>query len=110
MAPRSTFTNAERRLYSRLRQLLNEPGVLRGNLVEMHRRCGKQTCRCAVDNDARHRALILCVSLDGKRTSIYVPPAWEARVREWVARYAEIRDLVEQLSRSCLVRLKDRQE
>jgi hypothetical protein len=110
MAPRSTVAATDRHLYSRLRQLLNEPGVLRGNLVEMHRKCGKRTCRCAVDDDARHRALILCVSLDGKRTSIYVPPAWEARVREWVARYAEIRDLVEQLSRACLARLKDRQE
>ena len=110
MPPRSSIPAAERRTYSRLRQVLNEPGILRGNLVEMHRKCGKRTCRCAVDDDARHRALILCVSLDGKRTSIYVPPAWEARVREWVARYAEIRDLVEQLSRACLARLKDRQE
>ncbi len=110
MAPRFTLAASERRAYSRLRQLLNQPGVLRGTLVEMHRKCGKRTCRCASDDDARHRALILCVSLDGKRTSVYVPPAWEARVREWVARYGEIRDLVEQLSRACLTRLRDRQE
>ena len=110
MAPRSTVSAAERRAYSRLRQLLNQPGVLRGTLVESRRKCGKRACRCAVDDDARHRSLILCVSLDGKRTSVYVPPDWEPRVREWVARYGEIRDLVEQLSRASLTRLRDRQE
>jgi Family of unknown function (DUF6788) len=110
MPPRSAMPAAERRIFSRLRQLLNEPGILRGNLVESHRRCGKKSCRCAVDDEARHRALILCLSLDGKRTSIYVPPDWEGRVREWVARYGEIRDLVEQLSRESLARLKARKE
>jgi hypothetical protein len=110
MTLRSPVSAADRHAYSRLRQLLNEPGVLRGTLVETHRRCGKRSCRCAVDDDARHRSLILCVSLDGKRTSVYVPPDWETRVREWVARYLEIRDLVERLSRSCLARLRDRQE
>lgn len=110
MVTRSSLSSTDRRATSRLRQLLNEPGVLRGSLVEARRRCGKRSCRCAVDEDARHRALILCVSLDGKRTSIYIPPDWEARVREWVGRYGEIRELVEQLSRSSLQRLRDRTE
>jgi hypothetical protein len=110
MPPRSSTPASERRAHSRLRQLLNEPGVLRGTLVEMHRKCGKRSCRCAVDDDGRHRGLILCVSLDGKRTSIYVPPAWETRVREWVARYVEIRDLVEELSRASLTKLRERKE
>lgn len=110
MPPRTTLSDTERRASSRLRQLLNEPGVLRGTLVEGHRKCGKASCRCAVDDTARHRALILCVSLDGKRTSVYIPPDWEARVRDWVARYGEIRELVEQLSRANLQRLKDRAE
>jgi hypothetical protein len=110
MTARTALSPSERRAYSRLRQLLGEPGVLRGTLVEMHRRCGKPTCRCARDAEARHRALILCVTLDGKRTSVYVPLDWETRVREWVERYGEMRDLVDQLSRSCLTRLRKRQE
>jgi hypothetical protein len=110
MASRNSMTAAERRATSRLRQLLNEPGVLRGNLVQMRRKCGKPSCRCAVDEDAKHPAVILCVSLDGKRTSIYIPPDWEGRIREWVGRYGEIRELLEQLSLSSLKRLKDRTE
>ena len=110
MPPRTTLSATERRATSRLRQILNESGVLRGTLVEGHRKCGKPTCRCAKDETARHRILILSISLDSKRTSVYVPPEWEPRVREWVARYGEIRELVEQLSRASLQRLKDRAE
>ena len=106
--PRALPSAAERHLYSRLRQLLNEPGVLRGNLVEMRRKCGKATCHCAVDKDAAHRALILCVSLGGKRTSVYIPAEYEGEVREWVGRYVEIRELLEQLSRISLDRLRSK--
>jgi hypothetical protein len=110
MAPRVALPAAERRLYSRLRQLLNEPGALRGSLVQYGRRCGKPTCRCAKDAKARHPTLLLCFSRDGKQTSVYVPPAWEERVREWVARYGEIREVLDQLSQQYLARLKARQE
>lgn len=110
MMPRSVLSPAERRAYSRLRQLLGEPGVLRGTLVEMRRKCGKPTCRCARDPEARHRAVILCVTVDGKRTSVYVPADWETRVRAWVERYGEIRGLLDQLSKASLTRLRTRQE
>jgi len=110
MPSRTSLSAVERRAYSRLRQLLNEPGVLRGTVVEMRRKCGRKSCRCAVDVEAKHHAVILCVSLDGKRTSVYVPSGWVDRVREWVERYGEIRELLEELSRSSLKRLKDRSE
>jgi hypothetical protein len=54
--------------------------------------------------------VILCVTVDGKRTSVYVPADWETRVREWVERYGEIRGLLDQLSRASLTRLRKRQE
>lgn len=40
---------------------------------------------------------------------IYVPPAWEERVREWVDRYAQVREVLEQLSLACLKRLQSRE-
>lgn len=110
MTPRVAMPAAQRRLYSRLRQLLDTPGALRGTLVQSRQRCGKPTCRCASDPEARHPALLLCFSTNGKRTSVYVPRDWEERVREWVARYGEIRDVLEQLSQQYLARLKARQE
>jgi hypothetical protein len=110
MTPRVNMSAAERRLYSRLRQLLDAPGALRGTLVQNRQRCGKPTCRCASDPKARHPVVLLCFSINGKRTSVYVPRDWEGRVREWVGRYGEIREVLEQLSQQYLSRLKARQE
>lgn len=108
--PRSSLSVKERALYSKLRLLLKEPGLLRGNLVEMHRQCGKPRCHCQSDPTGRHRALYLGLSLNGKRRMVYIPPAWEGRVREWAGRYGQVRELLEQLARLYLARLAGRME
>ena len=108
MLPRTALPKAHRELYSRLRRLLKEPGLIRGNLVEMRRRCGKKTCRCQSDPKARHRSLYLGLSLNGKHRMIYIPAEWEDRVREWAARYSEVRGLLEQISLGFLDRLQKR--
>jgi hypothetical protein len=110
MTSRSSLSVAERTLYSKLRQLLNEPGLLRGNLVEMRRSCGKKSCACQTDPNCRHQSLYLGVSLNGKRRMIYIPPEWEERVREWTGRYTQLRDVLEQLSLKSLERLQKRKE
>jgi len=100
----------ERELYSRLRQILTTHGLLRGNLVEMHRACGRKNCRCHEAPRFRHRSLYLGLSLNGKHRMIYVPVAWEPTIREWVDRYHEARDLLEQISCECLDRLQRRSD
>lgn len=110
MLSRTGLTNKERALASKLRQLLREPALIRGSLVEMRRACGKATCACATDPARRHRSLYLAVSVEGKRRMLYIPPAWEARVREWTAHYGEIREVVEALSRQFVQRLERRAE
>ena len=108
MLPRTALPRKDRELYSRLRRLLKEPGLIRGNLVEMRRRCGKRSCRCQGDPQARHRSLYLGLSLNGKHRMIYIPADWEKRVREWAARYSEVRQLLEQISLGFLDRLEKR--
>ncbi len=110
MPSRAGFTVKERALYSKLRQLLNEPGLVRGSLVEMRRRCGKAACACATDPARRHRSLYLGLSFRGQRRMLYIPPAWEARVRQWTGRYAEVRQVLEQISRESVQRLERRTE
>ncbi len=110
MPSRTMLSAGERSLYSQLHQLLNQPGLVRGNLVLMHRRCGKPTCRCSQDPAQRHRSLYLSVSREGKRRMIYIPEDWEAKVQEWCSRYAQIRELLEALARSFQKRLEDRRE
>lgn len=110
MPSRMGFTAKERALYSQLRQLLTEPGLVRGSLVEMRRRCGKAACSCATDPARRHRSLYLGLSVQGQRRMLYVPPAWEARVREWTGRSGEVRAVLEQISRAFVRRLERRAE
>ncbi len=108
IAPQS-LPASERDLYSRLRQILTQPGLLRGNLVLMQRTCGKPTCRCTKSKGSRHRSLYLSVSVGGKRRMVYIPPDWETEVRDWVDRYSQVREVLEQLSAACLVRLQKRE-
>src|SRR3989304_6907482 len=102
MSPRSSLSVKERALYSKLRQLLHEPGLLRGTLLEMRRRCGKPTCGCKDDPARRHRSLYLGLSLDGRRRMIYIPADWEDRVRKWVDRHSKAQERLEQISLLCL--------
>jgi uncharacterized protein DUF6788 len=110
MRSRGDFTVKERALYSRLRQLLATPGLVRGSLVEMRRVCGKATCACAGDARRRHRSLYLGVSLGGRRRMLYVPAAWEERVRAWTARYGEIRAVLAAITQEAVQRLEQRAE
>ena len=107
---RVSLSANERALYSKLRRLLNEPGLVRGNLVEMKRCCGKKGCRCQADPEAKHRSLYLGVSIQGKHRMIYIPSAWEDRLREWTSRYSELRGLLEQVSLESIRRIEKRKE
>jgi hypothetical protein len=110
MLSRPSLSAQERKLYSALRVLLGHPGLLRGNLVVMRRKCGKASCRCAQDPDQRHASLYLSMSHEGKRRMVYIPAPWEERVREWVGRYAQVRDVLGELSQACLKRLESRED
>ena len=110
MPYRSKLPARERELYSRLRQLLNQPGLLRGNLVTMRRRCGKKACRCYDNPEARHKSLYLGVSINGKHRMFYIPSNWEREVRQWTRQYSKVRKLLEQISLKCLERLEKRKE
>ena len=108
MLPRTALSKRDRDLYSKLHQLLRQPGLMRGSLVEMRRRCGKKTCRCHANPAARHASLYLGLRLNGRQRMVYIPAAWEARVREWNARYSQVRDLLERLSLAFLEQLEKR--
>ena len=41
---------------------------------------------------------------------LYIPPAWEARVREWTQRYGEVRAVLEQIARQRLTQVERREE
>ena len=86
----------ERAWRSRARELLREDGIMRGNISMRLRVCGKSNCRCA--QGQRHEAMVVVYRRANRTTQLYVPKAWEARVRQWVKRYGEVRELLKKLS------------
>jgi hypothetical protein len=96
---RLSLSAEERRLHSRLHQLLSQAGgLLHGSLIEMARRCGNPRCRCASDDAHKHRSLYLGQTRGGKTTMEYVPKDQEQNVRRWAADFQRARDLLEAIS------------
>lgn len=93
---RSHMSPQERHLRSQLNQLLAGAGLLRGTLNPREKVCGKPNCRCA--RGEKHLCLYLVASEGGKPRQIFVPRSLEPQVRQWVASYQRLRELLEELS------------
>ena len=94
---RTGLPPAERRLRSRLAQLVHSQGLLRGTLLVRRRGCGKAGCKCA--RGQLHESLYLVVSEQGRQRQLFIPKEWEPLVRRWVANHHDARELLEEISR-----------
>ena len=102
----ATLPAQERQCRSKLHQLLSQAeGFLNGSLIVMARRCGKPTCRCSSDDEAKHRSLYLGQTLNGKTTMLHIPASLVPGVRQWVANFQQAAQLIEQLSQQGRIRL-----
>jgi len=105
---RAHLSAEERKLRSRLIQLVRSEGLVRGNLVTMRNTCGKPNCKC--QRGQKHESLYLAQSRKGKHHMQYVPRGWHLRIRAWVGRYQEIQRLVESLSERYWQKLENKEE
>lgn len=87
-------TAKERAARSRLRQLLNESGLLRANLVLMKRPCGAASCRCARGKRYWHASWYISQSKDGKIRMKCVPREQLENARVWITGYRQARELL----------------
>jgi hypothetical protein len=110
MAGIHSLPPTDRALYSKLHQLLGEPGLVMGSLVTMRRACGKEGCHCQKGPRHRHASLYLAVRVGRKRQLLYVPASWEEKVTQWVSRSNNLREILQELSESFVRRLVNRQE
>lgn len=106
MRHRSHLPVEERKIVSRLHWLIEKPGLLRANLVQMKRRCGNKSCRCT--KGKLHKSWYLYQSKDGRPRMLYIPVEWEKDVMEWVKKNKEIRELLDQLSQIYWGKIKNR--
>ncbi len=113
---RSSLADAERKLRSRIAQLVHGRWLLHGTVAPRQRVCGKPNCtpRCAqvqqLFNCARVASLYLVRSRRGKVQQLFVPRSWEQRVRQAVADYQQLERLLEEVSEREWKRLQDRRE
>ncbi len=80
-----------------LRQLPSLQQLLRGSLVERYKRCGRPGCHCA-DGPGHGPKYYLSVSVSGERPRMdYVPNAACAEVRQYLANFHEVRDVLNEI-------------
>ncbi len=100
------MTQREQQLRSQLVDLLAGAAAVRGSISVREKVCGKPTCRCAQGH--KHRALYLVASEDGKIRQLFIPKSSEAKTRQWVDAYQQIREILEELSQLHWDKLKRR--
>ena len=96
--PEPTTSALRRRRKQLLRKLPPLDAVLRGSLIERYKRCGNPNCKCA-DGPGHGPKYYLSVSYPGRSPQMdYVPQADYAQVSERVANYAQVREILEEIS------------
>ena len=105
---RSSLSAAERDLRSRIAQLLHSRWLLHATLAPRQRRCGKPNCRCT--RGQPHASLYIVQSRQGQPRQLYVPQHGESRVRQAVADYQQLQQLLEEVSELEWKRLQSRRE
>ncbi len=103
---RSALSARERDIRSRLHSLLNQvEDFLHGSVIDMTRRCGNPNCKCAGNDEHKHRSLCLGQTRQGKSSTIYIPRHLEGKVREGVSNFQRAQDLLEELNVEARIRL-----
>ena len=103
---RNSMPSKERALRSRLAQVVHTAPLLRATLNEREVTCGKKGCRCA--QGERHAALYAVSSQEGKTRQVFIGREREGTVRQWVANYHRVRELLEDLSEVFWEKLRDK--
>ena len=99
MNSRSQRAPRERDARSRAVKRVADQPLLRGSLVQMHRKCGKKGCHC--EKGEKHPGLYLALRDQGKRRMVYIPPALEETVRAWVQTARDVDELLDLISEYC---------
>lgn len=81
---------------ARLAQVPPLRPLVAASLVEIRRRCGKSSCRCAEGEG--HPAFLLTYKQQAKSRSLYVSKDRVEEVRAWVAEHRRVRSLLREVS------------
>src|ERR1700684_1562591 len=72
--------------------------VLRGSLIETYKRCGRPNCHCADGPGHGPKRYLSTISRTGERPRVrYVPNAAHAEVREFLANFRKLREVLNEI-------------
>jgi hypothetical protein len=95
--PDEPASSLRRRRKLLLRKLPALDSILRGSLIERYKRCGKAGCKCA-HGPGHGPKYYLSVSYPGRSPQMdYVPQAAYDQIRERIANYRRIREILEEI-------------
>ena len=103
---RTGMTGSERRLRSKLNQLIAGAGLVRGTLTLRKVTCGKKGCRCLTVEP--HQAFYLTATEQGATRQIYIPKSLAGVVRRWLKQFQLAYDLLDKISTEHWDKLKKR--
>jgi hypothetical protein len=92
---RQAMSPQERRMRSRLTQLVHAAPMLRGTLTVRRLTCGNKSCRCY--RGEKHEALYLTFQRDGRSYQCCIPKELEEQVRQWSENYRRACNLFEEV-------------
>lgn len=107
MVSKSALSQRERELRSRLHSLINEAeDFIHGTPVELSRKCGNPNCKCATNDEHRHRALTLGQTRKGKSSTLYIPKNLEPKVLAGIDHFKQAQEILEELNIEARKRLE----
>lgn len=104
---RHAIERRRRALQQQLHALSGAP-LMRGSIYQRRRRCGRRSCACATDPQARHPSRFLTVFLDGRTRGFHLRAEDEEWAQQAVAAYNRLWTIVNELT-ACEVAERRRQ-
>jgi len=83
-------------LKARLARLGSDQALLAATLAEVHKRCGRKTCRCLTHGEL-HTAWHLTYKVEGKTRTVYVPLDLLDEVRSWIDNHKRHKTLLNEI-------------
>jgi hypothetical protein len=92
-------------LKARLARLASDQPLLAATLTQVHKRCGRKTCRCQTHAQL-HAAWHLTYPLAGKTRTVYVPHDLLDDVRSWIDNHKRHKSLLTEVHQLTVALIK----
>lgn len=104
---RAKMSAQERSWRSQLSRFIAHQPFIHATLSPRERVCGTPNCRCT--RGEKHRSLYLTRVRKGDLEQLFIPRDQEDQVRQWVANYHRLCELLDHISEEAWERLRHRE-